>query len=62
MTELLPCPFCGSNNVSEARDVMHWQVVRCDDCGSSGPCIELDRKKANALWNTRTDVEDKRSK
>ena len=52
--KLLPCPFCGSSAISVERGLDVWPVAMCDDCGALGPCIELDREKANALWNARS--------
>ena len=50
--KLNSCPFCGSDEVSE--DEKHgWPIVRCNECGSSGPCIKIDRVSANEDWNRR---------
>ena len=50
---LKPCPFCGGAELAEISDGNNWPVVRCDDCGALGPCTELDRTQATALWNHR---------
>jgi Lar family restriction alleviation protein len=52
--DLKPCPFCGSTLVSEETNRDHWPVVMCDDCGATGPCINLGRNAANASWNARS--------
>lgn len=58
--KLLPCPFCGSDDVDleAGEDVRHWAAVRCNYCGTLGPCIATDHKAAMTLWNVRnvTDV------
>lgn len=46
MSELLPCPFCGSKNI----DAKGWASTdrsgpACDDCGGSADTVEL--------WNSR---------
>lgn len=47
--ELLPCPFCGSDNVSEAEgttgDGKPWYYIECLDCSA---CAEPEH------WNRRT--------
>jgi len=61
MTELKPCPFCGSVNVSLytaigwTGDTAH---VVCIDCGASSKMIfnysvETAKKKAVRNWNRR---------
>lgn len=62
MSELKPCPFCGSRegvHLSRERDNtdMAWQYqVVCDynffGCGASG-CFNADPKKAVEAWNRR---------
>lgn len=48
--ELLPCPFCGSNDLEEYSDSMseyykiHSEFIICKECGS---------KSKNIVWNTR---------
>lgn len=48
------CPYCGSSNVSLGQ----FAVVRCADCGATGPsgCTDAD---AVLLWNTATDAINK---
>ncbi len=46
---LLPCPFCGSDVVYEARD-----TVICNICGATGPDEQARSAGVPAdLWNTR---------
>ena len=55
-TELKPCPFCGSDNVTlEFVDRhMYWEV-NCNDCFAAGP-VTTDGETEQAArvgWNTR---------
>jgi transcription initiation factor TFIIIB Brf1 subunit/transcription initiation factor TFIIB len=47
--ELLPCPFCGSANITDA----HQNFLECHDCGCYGP-DSFFRGSLEAGWNTRT--------
>lgn len=50
-TEIQPCPFCGSTNLStdDARD-----FVSCLDCYTEGPCNPGQGSAANVeAWNQR---------
>jgi Lar family restriction alleviation protein len=58
MSELKPCPFCGSHDVYLLRDgdkdeLVGW--VTCCDCEGSGPIVDTDITEENvaAKWNTR---------
>lgn len=63
MSELLPCPFCGNNDVflhplaakfgQPAVDGVEAQYVRCDACGAEGPQTFYKVDSISA-WNTRT--------
>lgn len=58
--ELLPCPFCGSKEVSlcpiECRDCdkqkFYKQAIECENCGSLGQ-IAPSEKEAIEYWNRR---------
>ena len=56
MTDLKPCPFCGSINVRA-----HPNAVDCKDCSATGPDLGhvgpnyYDCADAVQLWNTRPD-------
>jgi Lar family restriction alleviation protein len=63
MSDLLPCPFCGSTRVGiaatqemengkyieEGRD---WSVL-CDGCGASCSAYCESEQEAEKAWNTR---------
>ena len=51
MTELKPCPFCGSRDVESWGK--YWVVVVCLACGARGPS-EVGAA-AIAAWNERSD-------
>ena len=58
MSELKPCPFCGSPHASETATAtgFSWSksVYVCHSCGATGPRGE-NRDSARAAWNTRAD-------
>ena len=65
--ELLPCPFCGSTEistyVSSERDKYDWMTSHsyvypyCKKCGSSGPKVPLIGKGSPLdTWNTRAPI------
>lgn len=54
MTELKPCPFCGSE-VNKIRYDNLW-FVRCYACGAIGG-IREDEDECIDVWNTRTALE-----
>ncbi len=50
MTDLLPCPFCGSRALMRLYGYRHW--IQCADCvAQSGD--ELTEADAVAKWNSR---------
>lgn len=49
MSDLVPCPFCGSSSVVHAGT-----RVECMDCGARGPWTEYEA--ARAAWNRRADL------
>jgi Lar family restriction alleviation protein len=54
MSSLLPCPFCGSTEVSLSHTVQGfcWVVCDVDACGAAGPMKPTPAEAASA-WNTR---------
>lgn len=52
--ELLPCPFCNSLDLTLTVNRWGWKIVECDDCGMTGPCIDLEGDKYLDRWNTRS--------
>lgn len=51
MSELLPCPFCGSSNVAMTLSTAYW--VCCLECEADGPPHEDAEAEAVAAWNRR---------
>lgn len=50
--KLLPCPFCGGNDVIFVTTAMGGRAVRCTDCGVQGGGWANDSSTASA-WNRR---------
>ena len=52
MSDLKPCPFCGSGNLvyNSASGRNTGRFVRCNDCNACGPLAE-DDALARAAWN-----------
>jgi Lar family restriction alleviation protein len=52
MSELKPCPFCGSKYLGIIAPVEKAYQVQCGDCYASAS-VEQTKKKAIAAWNRR---------
>lgn len=50
--KLLPCPFCGSEEVHMEEMIPHW-FVECANCGVRGPWSSTNEGSAVCLWNKR---------
>lgn len=50
---LKPCPFCSSEDVELSCTESNWPAVRCNECGTLGPCTDLHSDKAIEAWNAR---------
>ncbi|WP_088925853.1 Lar family restriction alleviation protein [Burkholderia multivorans] len=50
MSELKPCPFCGSDSVFMLGGSY---CVQCGNCGAEGPWNDDDPKVAIDAWNRR---------
>lgn len=46
MTEIKPCPFCGS----DCTEIGYWSYVVCRSCDASGPTGQSE-ERAIELWN-----------
>ena len=60
MSELKPCPFCGSpiaNNGCFKSDIGAAYWVRCPLCKAEGPTAIYGTDQAGELWNTRASDE-----
>ena len=57
MSELKPCPFCGSERVGVAETAYGnymniWFFTVCDECGARSKAFR-DGDKASDAWNRR---------
>jgi len=68
--DLLPCPFCGGENVTTAFDHEQgdkWGYAGCDGCAARGPEVRTGYERehdapwhseAIAAWNTRAPLDE----
>ncbi|WP_267550300.1 Lar family restriction alleviation protein [Rhizobium rhizogenes] len=55
--EILPCPFCGSDEISHGYQAPPYQgTAQCHDCGAA--IIEDDEEAAIKAWNRRASPSD----
>ena len=52
MSELKPCPFCGTSNCEIVSNGHDSQFVECMFCGASGPAHE-NHDETTEAWNRR---------
>ncbi|TIO79325.1 MAG: restriction alleviation protein, Lar family [Mesorhizobium sp.] len=52
-----PCPFCDGNEVSPHVTDEAGVVMRCENCGASGP-VCIDELNAVRSWNRRPATPD----
>lgn len=62
MTELKPCPFCGSNNIDilDTSSINHLNLnyfARCKSCGSTSKIFQ-ERSDAENAWNRRDTTDE----
>jgi Lar family restriction alleviation protein len=50
--ELLPCPFCGSDDLHSTGNGVYSSYIECNGCGASGPAAD-HADNEQALWNRR---------
>lgn len=56
LQELLPCPFCGSENILEfGKQDDDWASVECRNCRAGTHKFE-NLQDAVAAWNTRASL------
>lgn len=48
MSELKPCPFCGSRDVEMCQSDDYF--VKCEECGAQGP-LRFHKENARKAWN-----------
>lgn len=53
---LLPCPFCGSDDIAFTSNGHESEFVECMECGSSGPAASGFQATSEA-WNRRAAIE-----
>lgn len=58
MSELKPCPFCVSRNISEDCEAWRCRRLECDDCGCVGPASDvIEHDDGLMRWDGITDEE-----
>jgi Lar family restriction alleviation protein len=50
--ELLPCPFCGCNDMKTNVSTFGFEYIECRECGADGP-LEDHSTSAEDYWNRR---------
>jgi Lar family restriction alleviation protein len=52
MTDLKPCPFCGSTNITAVEYIMGFWKHFCHECETEGPAGKT-KDESLGRWNTR---------
>ena len=60
MTDLKPCPFCGSEDYPEIEFNGHWYQVACVGCDAAGASF-IPERDAITFWNTRSEAGENRA-
>lgn len=53
MSEVMPCPFCGDDDLLGTSNGQECYYIECNGCGCSGPAMS-NVSDATTAWNTRT--------
>ena len=60
MSEIKPCPFCGSTSISiQEGSTFRWMLACCNDCDAKSGEIRVDtlnNRRADALEKARRDA------
>jgi hypothetical protein len=60
ITDLKPCPFCGSSDLDVFANTVSCDQCGCDGPRQDGPEMYCDRRIAIEAWNRRAEITVKR--